>query len=194
MPAITVNVAVLQEGQILLTQRDDFETWILPSGGVEEGESVAQAAIRETKEETGLEVALTGLVGVYSRFGLMPDNHAVLFTASVIGGSIQPQPGETIDVRFFPFDAIPDDLSLGHKKRIEDAIQGIGGGVAVMQKVNTETNRRIDAKDIVAIRQQPREVRRQFYLEAVKRVSLEIETEVGGNQDAGLETTRNEAP
>ena len=179
MPTIVVNVAVLHENQILLTQRHDFETWILPSGGVKDGESVAQAAIRETKEETGLDVELTGLVGVYSRFGVMPDNHAVLFTARVIGGSIQPQSRETIDVRFFPFDAIPEDLSIGHKKRIEDAIQGVSG-VAVMQKVISESNQRIEAKDIIAIRKQPRDVRRHFYLDAVKDVRVEAETEVSG--------------
>ncbi len=67
MPGLAVNVAVIHEGKILLTKREDFETWILPSGGVEEGESLAQAAIRETKEETGLDVELTRLVGVYSR-------------------------------------------------------------------------------------------------------------------------------
>ncbi len=182
MPSITVNVAVIHENQILLTQRDDFETWILPSGGVEEGESVAQAAIRETKEETGLDVELTGLVGVYSRIGLF-DNHAVLFTAKVMGGSIRPQPGETIDVRFFSFDAIPEDLSLGHEKRIEDAIQGVRGAV-VTQKVNTESNQRIGVQDIIAIRQQPREVRRQFYLEAIQTARLVVETEVGGRNVA----------
>ncbi|NTU57100.1 MAG: NUDIX domain-containing protein, partial [Anaerolineales bacterium] len=47
MPGLAVNVAVIHEGKILLTKREDFETWILPSGGVEEGESLAQAAIRE---------------------------------------------------------------------------------------------------------------------------------------------------
>jgi len=56
MSALAVNVAVIHENKILLTQREDFETWILPSGGVEDGESLAQAAIRETKEETGLDV------------------------------------------------------------------------------------------------------------------------------------------
>jgi 8-oxo-dGTP pyrophosphatase MutT (NUDIX family) len=55
MSNLGVNVAVIQDGKILLTQREDFETWILPSGGVEEGESLAQAAIRETKEEAGLD-------------------------------------------------------------------------------------------------------------------------------------------
>jgi hypothetical protein len=52
MTGIALNVAVIQEGKILLTQREDFETWILPSGGVEEGESVAQAGILDKIDRT----------------------------------------------------------------------------------------------------------------------------------------------
>jgi ADP-ribose pyrophosphatase YjhB (NUDIX family) len=124
MPALTVNVAVIENDQILLTKRDDFEIWCLPSGGVKEGESVAQAAIRETKEETGLDVLLKALVGIYSLIGAIPDTHAVLFRAEPVGGTIQTQPGETIDVRYFPLDEIPEDLSFGHRKRIEDTVMG----------------------------------------------------------------------
>ncbi|MBN8657430.1 MAG: NUDIX hydrolase, partial [Anaerolineae bacterium] len=98
MIGLAVNVAVIHEDKILLTQREDFETWILPSGGVEDGESVAQAAIRETKEETGLDVELTRMVGIYSRFSNMPSVHAVLFVAKPIGGEIKCQEGETIAV------------------------------------------------------------------------------------------------
>ncbi|MEB2334173.1 MAG: NUDIX domain-containing protein, partial [Anaerolineaceae bacterium] len=107
MAGLAVNVAVIHEGKILLTQREDFETWILPSGGVEDGESLAQAAIRETKEETGLDVELTRLVGVYSRLSNMSPVHAVLFSAKPIGGEIRCQEGETIAVEWFSFDSIP---------------------------------------------------------------------------------------
>ncbi|NUM43063.1 MAG: NUDIX domain-containing protein [Anaerolineales bacterium] len=182
MAGFAVNVAVIHENQILLTQRDDFEVWCLPSGGVEEGESAAQAALRETKEETGLEVELTRLVGVYSRLGGLPDVHAVLFAARVIGGEIKTQPGETIDVRFFAFDDIPEDLSLGHAQRIEDAIRGVGGGVAMMQKV--EVDREVSLREIAALRQQPREVRRAFYREAIQAARLVEETEVGAAANA----------
>src|SRR3990172_6153372 len=135
MPGIAVNVAVIHEGKILLTKREDFEVWCLPSGGVEDGESLAQAAIRETKEETGLDVELTGLVGIYSRLGNMSPVHAILFVAKPIGGEIKCQEGETIAVEWFAFDEIPSPLSAGHKKRVEDAIAGVSGTV-VLQEIS----------------------------------------------------------
>ena len=60
MPFMTVCVVVISEGKVLLTLRHDFHVWCLPSGGVEDGETVVAAAIRETKEETGLDPALPG--------------------------------------------------------------------------------------------------------------------------------------
>ena len=54
------------EGWILLERRSDNGMWSLPGGGIEAGESITEAAIREVKEETGLDVRITGLVGVYS--------------------------------------------------------------------------------------------------------------------------------
>ncbi|HSH01990.1 MAG TPA: NUDIX domain-containing protein, partial [Anaerolineae bacterium] len=66
MLKVGVNVAVIEGGKVLLTQREDFEVWCMPGGHVDGGESVAEAARREVLEETGLEVRLVSLVGVYS--------------------------------------------------------------------------------------------------------------------------------
>jgi ADP-ribose pyrophosphatase YjhB (NUDIX family) len=107
MSNLAVNVAVIHDGKILLTKREDFETWILPSGGVEEGESLAQAAIRETKEETGLDVELIRLIGIYSRLGSWSPGYVVLFAAKPVGGEIKCQEGETIAVEWFAFDELP---------------------------------------------------------------------------------------
>ncbi len=119
------NIAIIRDQQILLTQREDFEVWCLPGGQIEIGESFAECAVREAREETGLDVRLTRFVGSYTRpnwqSGLY---HAHLFAAEVVGGSLQAQRGEVLEMRFFPFDELPQAMLQGHRHRILDAISG----------------------------------------------------------------------
>jgi ADP-ribose pyrophosphatase YjhB (NUDIX family) len=128
-----VNVAVIDDGRVLLTQREDFEVWCLPGGGVDPGESLAQAAIREVREETGLEVELHRFVGMYSRpLWMGRGYHIAVFAATRAGGVVQPQPGEVIAVQYFD----PGDLPLllwGQRQRIEDAVAGLVGVVRVQE-------------------------------------------------------------
>ena len=179
MTNLAVNVAVIHQGKILLTQREDSELWILPSGGVEEGESLAQAAIRETKEETGLDVELMRLVGVYSRLGDWSPGYMVLFAAKPIGGEIKCQEGETIAVEWFPFDKIPTSLSLGHKRRIQDAISGVSG-VVVLQEIKIPTlPNKITRKELLELYNQSRLSRQEFYLQMVGKAELKEILEIG---------------
>ena len=63
----SVNVVVVNHaGAMLLIRRTDNGNWALPGGGIGLGESVAQAAVRETFEESGIECVITGIVGIYS--------------------------------------------------------------------------------------------------------------------------------
>ena len=180
MSGLAVNVAVIHEGKILLTQRDDLETWILPSGGVEDGESIAQAAIRETKEETGLDVELTRLVGVYSRLSNMPPVYAVLFTAKPIGGEIKCQAGETIAVEWYNFNEISSPLSAGHKRRIEDAISGVSG-VSVLQEFTIPAiPEKITRKELMELRDSSGLSRQDFYIKLFENAELKETTEVLG--------------
>ena len=68
--------------RVLLTRREDNGRWCLPGGGMDPGESVAEACVREVLEETGLEVRVTKLVGIYTT----PD----LFIEYPDGNKIQP--------------------------------------------------------------------------------------------------------
>ena len=182
MAGLAVNVAVIHENKILLTQRDDFETWVLPSGGVEDGESIAKAALRETKEETGLDVELIRLVGVYSRISNMSPVHAILFTAKPVGGEIKCQEGETIAVEWFAFDELPSPLSAGHKRRIEDAISGVSG-VAVLQEFKLPgMTEGITRKELVELRDNSGLSRQDFYLHMFDKAELIETTEVSGIQ------------
>ena len=135
MLPLGVNISVIENKKILLTKREDFEVWCLPGGAVDMGESVAQAAVRETLEETGLDVELTRLIGVYSRPSWPGAGmHIVSFAARVIGGKLTADPNEVIDIGYFAQDELPSDLLYWHTQRIADAFNGIGGGVAWTQE------------------------------------------------------------
>jgi ADP-ribose pyrophosphatase YjhB (NUDIX family) len=74
----SVNVVVVNDaGEILLIRRTDNGTWAVPGGAIDLGESVAQAAVRETLEESGIECAITGIVGIYS-----DPKHVILYTSN----------------------------------------------------------------------------------------------------------------
>ena len=177
MSNLAVNVAVIHEGKILLTQRADFETWVLPSG-VEDGESLAQAALRETKEETGMDVELTRLVGIYSRLGSWSPGYMVLFAAKPIGGEIKCQEGETIAVEWFAFDELPSPLSLGHKRRIQDAIAGVNGAVVLQEYQLPTLPEKFSRKDLMERFIKSGLTPQQFYLQIIEKAEIKEFNEI----------------
>jgi ADP-ribose pyrophosphatase YjhB (NUDIX family) len=73
----SVNVIVANDaGEILMIRRSDNGNWAVPGGAIDLGESVAQAAVRETREETGVDCEITGLAGIYS-----DPRHVILYTS-----------------------------------------------------------------------------------------------------------------
>ena len=179
MPGLAVIVAIMEEGKILLTKREDFEVWCLPGGGMEEGESLAEGAIREAKEETGLDVELTRLVGVYSRLGGgLHAVHAVLYAAKPVGGVLKTQEHETIEVAYFPFDQLPDEMLFGHRRRIQDAIHN-QSGVSVRQEVEVSDPRNYTRREIYEARDRSGLARRQFYLQRFENAKIREVVEVG---------------
>jgi ADP-ribose pyrophosphatase YjhB (NUDIX family) len=95
VPAASAVVAD-QAGAILLIERTDNGLWTIPGGGMEVGETIAQTAIREVKEETGLDVAIQRLVGIYSdprhvieySDGEVRQQFSVCFACTVTGGQL----------------------------------------------------------------------------------------------------------
>jgi ADP-ribose pyrophosphatase YjhB (NUDIX family) len=93
----SANVVVVNDdGTILLIRRTDNGNLAMPGGGMDLGESMPQAAVREVKEETGLDVEITGLVGIYTNPGHLIEytsdgevrqEFSVVFTARPIGGT-----------------------------------------------------------------------------------------------------------
>lgn len=91
---LTVDVVITDDhDRVLLMQRgtEPYKgSWVLPGGIVEAGETVEQAAIREAKEEVGLDLLVVGIIGVYSTPGRDPRGSfvSIAFNAQVVGGEL----------------------------------------------------------------------------------------------------------
>lgn len=83
------------QGRVLLVRRADSGNWTLPGGMQDLGESITQTAVREVREETGLDVELTGLIGIYTDpghvmaydDGQVRQEFVILFSGKVIRGT-----------------------------------------------------------------------------------------------------------
>lgn len=82
-----VRILVNTEQGVLLLKRPYPPVWEMPGGEIDRGESPAEAAVRETREETGLQVQLTGLVGTFRRRGWLGGT-VYLYRATPIGGQL----------------------------------------------------------------------------------------------------------
>lgn len=118
--------------KVLLTQRTDNGRWCLPGGGMEAGESAAEACEREVWEETGLKVGMKRLIGVYSnpnQLVVYPDGSQVFmvvlsFEAEIIAGEPRLS-NETTAFGYFSLKEMENMPMHGeHKSRVEDAMPG----------------------------------------------------------------------
>jgi ADP-ribose pyrophosphatase YjhB (NUDIX family) len=119
-------------GRILLQRRADSGNWSLPGGTMDIGETLGGAVVRETREETGLDVELTGILGVYTdpghviayEDGEVRQEFVVVFTARAVGGELAIS-DESTDVRYIDpaeLDALPMHESV--RLRIRHHLDG----------------------------------------------------------------------
>ena len=106
VPSVTAIVPN-DRGEILLVHKTDNDMWALPGGGMDVGESMADAVVREVKAETGIDVEVIGLVGIYSNpnhvmaydDGEVRQQCSICFTTRMLGGQLATS-SETKEVRF----------------------------------------------------------------------------------------------
>jgi len=133
-PLLTVDALILFEGKIVLIRRlnppfqNDFA---LPGGFVEVGETVEAATVREAKEETGLDISLIKLLGVYSDPARDPRGHTVTICYLAKGFGNLKAGSDAKDIRLFGFNEIPK-LAFDHNEILKNAKSDIYGILSQM--------------------------------------------------------------
>ena len=107
-PKVVAVCVIARDGMVVMIRRateQGYGLWSLPGGYMDSGEVVEEAAAREAWEETGLEVAVDGLLGLFS----VPGNRVIIaaFTAQETGGALAPGP-EALEVGLFPPTQLPE--------------------------------------------------------------------------------------
>jgi 8-oxo-dGTP diphosphatase len=129
-PSPTVDVVIALPGDrvVLVRRRNPPPGWALPGGFVDVGETVEAAAVREAREETGLEVTLTELLYVYSEPRRDPRRHTL---SAVFLGRADGEPAggdDAAEARAFAWDALPSPIAFDHAEILRDARRLLLGG------------------------------------------------------------------
>jgi ADP-ribose pyrophosphatase YjhB (NUDIX family) len=125
---IGVRALIVRDQSVLLIRhRAGRQPWALPGGGVERGESLAEAARREAREETGAHVEIVALQGVYDRFKGGTSNYIGVFICAPLSEPNPPRSLEIAEARYFAFDALPAGIDEGSRQRIAEYMRGERG-------------------------------------------------------------------
>lgn len=125
-------VVVDDEGRILLQRRSDSGNWALPGGAMDIGETFAESVVREIKEETGFDVRIERIVGIYSDpghvfaydDGEVRQEFNICLACTIVGGELAVS-SESTDVRFVALDELADlTMHASIRKRIDDYLAG----------------------------------------------------------------------
>src|SRR5438874_1040954 len=137
---IAASALIFDGERVLLAHRRDIDWWNLPGGGMELGETVDEALHREVREETGLEVEIEQLIGVYSK----PQKQEVVlaFRCRIMGGALC-ETEESRECRFFDPRHIPVNTLPKHRQRLEDAMLRHPGAVLRAQRTSSEEDQRL---------------------------------------------------
>lgn len=120
LPTVDVIIETAPGTVVLIRRRNPPHGWALPGGFVDYGERLEDAAVREAREETGLEVSLDRQFHTYSDPARDPRHHTIttVFVGTASGTPVGAD--DAAEARVFPIDALPSPLVFDHSHILED--------------------------------------------------------------------------
>lgn len=120
IPTVDIIIELQGRGIVLIKRKNPPYGWALPGGFVDYGESLEEAAVREAREETSLEVELLRQFHTYSDPGRDPRFHT-LSTVFIARSSGEPRPADdATEIGVFKRESLPKDLAFDHARILED--------------------------------------------------------------------------
>lgn len=120
LPAVDIIIEMEKQGIVLIERKNEPRGWALPGGFVDYGESLEQAAVREAREETGLDITLLGQFHTYSAPGRDPRQHTIS-TVFVARGSGSPRAAsDAAQTGVFLEGSLPAPLAFDHARILQD--------------------------------------------------------------------------
>ena len=118
---VSAGILIWRNDRILLVKKNYSDrAWTLPGGLMEKGEAINQTAVREVKEEIGVDIRLTRIVGIYS----IESRFAVIFEGKIADESFSLNRDEISECAYFALDDLPESLPRHLVQRIRDFDQG----------------------------------------------------------------------
>lgn len=124
------GAVIVRDGKILFQRRTDNGKWGLIGGLLEMNETYEQAALREIREETGLEVQLENFLGIFHNHNMVWSNGdaahviAAMFTASIVSGEPRIDE-ESYELRFFGQEELPEVFAEDHRAALDAYFTGV---------------------------------------------------------------------
>ncbi len=122
-PTVDIIIEYGDQGLVLIERQNPPHGWAMPGGFVEYGESLEEAAVREAKEETGLEVKLLGQLHSYSDPQRDPRHHTITTVFVALGTGTPEAASDAKSLAIFPVDKLPQNLAFDHSKILQDYLK-----------------------------------------------------------------------
>ena len=120
IPTVDIIIEIESKGIILIKRKNPPFGWAIPGGFVDYGESLEEAAIRETKEETNLEVKLIRQFHTYSDPKRDPRHHSISTVYIAKGKGIPKAKDDAVEIGVFTQSNLPDEIAFDHRSILHD--------------------------------------------------------------------------